>query len=84
MTILTAKRKEPHFLRPSIKQRTSAAIRTTTTRTGANSSLNEENLVIDDEPDFNLTLKISLEDKGFKVGTLNDPLVVLDNFRRIL
>ena len=72
------------FLQPSIKQRTSAAIRATTTRTGASRSLNEENLVIDDEPDFNLAIKISLEDKGFKVDTLNDPLVALDNFRRIL
>ena len=72
------------FLQPSIKQRTSAANKTTTTITGANRSLNEENLVIDDEPDFNLALKISLDDKGFKVDTLNDPLVALDNFRRIL
>ena len=72
------------FLQPSIKQRTSAAIRATTTRTGASRSLNEENLVIDEEPDFNLAIKISLEDKGFKVDTLNDPLVALDNFRRIL
>jgi len=60
------------------------AIITTTTITGANRSLNEENLVIDDEPDFNLALKISLEDKGFKLDTLNDPLVALDSFRRIL
>jgi DNA-binding response OmpR family regulator len=36
------------------------------------------------EPDVNLALKISLEDKGFKVDTLNDPLVALDNFRKIL
>ena len=72
------------FLQPSIKQRTSAGIRTTTTRTGANRSLNEENLVIDDEPDFNLALKISLDDKGFKVDTLDDPLVALASFRRIL
>ena len=38
-------------------------------------------LVVDDEPDVNLTLKISLEDKGFKVDTFDDPLLALENFK---
>ena len=31
-------------------------------------------LVVDDEPDVNFTLKITLEDKGFKVDAFDDPL----------
>ena len=38
-------------------------------------------LVVDDEPDVNLTLKVSLEDKGFKVDAFDDPLLALENFR---
>ena len=38
-------------------------------------------LVVDDEPDINLTLKVALEDGGFKVDTFDDPLVALDNFK---
>ena len=38
-------------------------------------------LVVDDEPDVNLTLKISLEDKGFKVDAFDDPLLALENFK---
>jgi two-component system, OmpR family, response regulator ChvI len=38
-------------------------------------------LVVDDEPDVNLTLKVSLEDKGFKVDAFDDPLLALDNFK---
>jgi DNA-binding response OmpR family regulator len=39
-------------------------------------------LVVDDEPDINLALKIVLEDKGFRVDTFEDPLLALDNFRK--
>lgn len=39
-------------------------------------------LVVDDEPDINLALKIVLEDKGFSVDTFEDPLLALDNFRK--
>ena len=38
-------------------------------------------LVVDDEPDVNLTLKVSLEDKGFKVDAFDDPLLALENFK---
>jgi len=36
---------------------------------------------VDDEPDVNLTLKVSLEDKGFKVDAFDDALLALDNFK---
>ena len=38
-------------------------------------------LVVDDEKDLNLLLKIVLEDNGFEVNTFNDPLLALDNFK---
>ena len=38
-------------------------------------------LVVDDEPDINLTLKVALEDGGFKVDTFNDPMLALENFK---
>jgi DNA-binding response OmpR family regulator len=38
-------------------------------------------LVVDDEPDINLTLKVALEEEGFKVDTFNDPMLALENFR---
>ena len=37
--------------------------------------------MIDDEPDLNLTLKIILEDNGFKVDSFTDPLSALENFK---
>jgi DNA-binding response OmpR family regulator len=39
-------------------------------------------LVVDDEPDINLSLKISLEDNGFQVDAFDDPVLALDNFRK--
>lgn len=38
-------------------------------------------LVVDDEPDVNLTLKVTLEDNGFIADTFDDPLLALQNFR---
>src|ERR1041385_972697 len=38
-------------------------------------------LVVDDEPDVNLTLKVTLEDNGFMADTFDDPLLALENFR---
>jgi DNA-binding response OmpR family regulator len=38
-------------------------------------------LIVDDEPDVNLTLKVTLEDKGFIADTFDDPLFALQNFR---
>ena len=37
--------------------------------------------MVDDEPDVIFTLKIVLEENGFKVDTFTDPLVALENFR---
>ena len=38
-------------------------------------------LLVDDEPDLNLTLKITLEENGFKVDSFTDPLSALENFK---
>ena len=37
--------------------------------------------MVDDEPDVIFTLKIVLEENGFKVDSFTDPLVALENFR---
>ena len=38
-------------------------------------------LVVDDEYDTNLTLKVVLEESGFKVDSFTDPLVALRDFK---
>ena len=38
-------------------------------------------LIVDDEPDVTLTLKVTLEDNGFKVDAFDDPLLALENFK---
>ena len=38
-------------------------------------------LIVDDELDSNMTLKLVLEDNGFKVDSLTDALLALDNFK---
>jgi two-component system response regulator ChvI len=38
-------------------------------------------LVVDDEPDTNLVLKIVLENNNFKVDSFDDPILALKNFR---
>jgi DNA-binding response OmpR family regulator len=43
--------------------------------------MNKRVLLVDDEPDLNLTLKMVLEQNGFKVDSFTDPLVALENFR---
>ncbi len=43
--------------------------------------MNNRILVVDDEPDITLSLKLGLEDNGFEVDTYNDPLQVLPNFK---
>jgi DNA-binding response OmpR family regulator len=43
--------------------------------------MNKKVLLVDDEPDLNLTLKLNLEENGFKVNSFTDPLVALENFR---
>ncbi|HJT48944.1 MAG TPA: response regulator [Nitrososphaeraceae archaeon] len=39
-------------------------------------------LVVDDEPDVKLALKIALEENGFEVNAFDDPIIALDNFRK--
>jgi DNA-binding response OmpR family regulator len=38
-------------------------------------------LIVDDEPDVNLALRIVLEDNNFIVDSFNDPLRALENFK---
>ena len=38
-------------------------------------------LVVDDEPDINLTFKTGLEANGFIVDALSDPVLALSNFK---
>ena len=43
--------------------------------------MNKRVLLVDDEPDLNLTLKLNLEENGFKVDSFTDPLSALENFK---
>jgi DNA-binding response OmpR family regulator len=43
--------------------------------------MNKRVLLVDDEPDVIFTLKIVLEENGFKVDSFTDPLVALENFK---
>src|SRR5919108_5545468 len=38
-------------------------------------------LIVDDEPDITLTLRIILEQNGFEVVSFNDPLLALQHFK---
>jgi DNA-binding response OmpR family regulator len=44
--------------------------------------MNKRVLIVDDEPDVNLAVKIVLEENGFKVDTFTDPFLALENFRK--
>ena len=39
-------------------------------------------LIVDNEPDINLSLKIFLKENSFDVDTFEDPIIALDNFRK--
>ena len=39
-------------------------------------------LIVDDEADVKLALKIALEENGFKVDAFDDPIIALDNFKK--
>ena len=43
--------------------------------------MNKRVLIVDDESDVNLTLKMVLEENGFKVDSFTDPLLALENFK---
>jgi two-component system, OmpR family, response regulator ChvI len=38
-------------------------------------------LIVDDEPDVNLAIRIVLEENNFIVDSFNDPLLALENFK---
>jgi len=38
-------------------------------------------LIIDDDPDITITLRISLEDNGFKADSYTDPILAFENFQ---
>ena len=39
-------------------------------------------LVVDDEPDVKLALKIALEENGFEVNSFDDPIIALEKFKK--
>jgi DNA-binding response OmpR family regulator len=39
-------------------------------------------LIVDDEPDVNISLKVTLEENGFQVDAFDDPILALDNFKK--
>ena len=43
--------------------------------------MNKRVLLVDDEPDLNLTIKMIFEDNGFKVDSFTDPFSALENFK---
>jgi two-component system catabolic regulation response regulator CreB/two-component system response regulator ChvI len=43
--------------------------------------MNKKVLIVDDEPDVNLSLKMTLEENGFKIDSFTDPLSALENFK---
>ena len=44
--------------------------------------MNKRVLIVDDEPDVNLAIKMVLEDNGFKVDSFTDPFLALESFRK--
>ena len=44
--------------------------------------MNKRVLIVDDEPDVNLAVKIVLEENGFQVNTFTDPFLALESFRK--
>ena len=45
------------------------------------SNKNKKLLIVDDESDIILPIKIGLEDNGFEVDTFSEPLLALSNFK---
>jgi DNA-binding response OmpR family regulator len=44
--------------------------------------MNKRVLIVDDEPDVNLAVKIVLDENGFQVNTFTDSFLALENFRK--
>jgi DNA-binding response OmpR family regulator len=47
----------------------------------ADNKIRQRILVVNDEPDVNITLKLALEDEGFDVDTFDNPRLALSSFR---
>ena len=43
--------------------------------------MNKRVLIVDDEPDLTLSLKMTLEENGLKVNSFSDPLSALENYK---
>jgi two-component system, OmpR family, response regulator ChvI len=43
--------------------------------------MNKRVLIVDDEPDLTLSLKMTLEENGLKVNSFTDPLSALENYK---
>ena len=43
--------------------------------------MNKRVLIVDDEPDLTLSLKMTLEENGFKVDSFTDPVSALENYK---
>ena len=43
--------------------------------------MNKRVLLVDDEPDLNLTIKMVLEQNGFKVDSFTDPVSAFENYK---
>ena len=43
--------------------------------------MNKRVLIVDDEPDLTLSLKMTLEENGFKVNSFTDPVSALENYK---
>jgi DNA-binding response OmpR family regulator len=43
--------------------------------------MNKRVLIVDDEPDLTLSLKMVLEQNGFKVDSFTDPVSALENYK---
>jgi len=53
----------------------------TTKCKGKRSIMNKRVLIVDDEPDLTLSLKMTLEENGLKVNSFTDPLSALENYK---
>lgn len=44
--------------------------------------INKRVMIVDDESDVNLAIKMVLEENRFKVDSFTDPVLALENFRK--
>jgi PleD family two-component response regulator len=58
-----------------------ASIQSTDSQEEKNYFLKKRILIVDDESDITLSLKLGLEQYGFRVSTYNDPVLALSEFK---